>query len=452
MLSDHVRQLLTTYVDGEMPARQREAATRLLDLSAEARAFVRQLEADAAALRRLPRRELGPDFSKIILSAIGNRRPSGFQYRRFGQAPVYPAWIGVAAAAAVLIVVGVGAGIYHFTFADRSRNDESKKLLTKSDQVVVAKSESTRPEHSTNTALDEDRKSGNPSAVENQSTPSSSTPPHAADITDTPVIAEKQPILEFTADADIAVDASPTRRLEVFKELEQVKLALSLTLRELDQPRVQERLRDKLKEDTAFQFDLSCPANAKGLDRLEAAFQTHGVKLLIDKAALTRWKKGLKTHYAFYSDDLTSEELTRILQALGADDKKADPKQRFNKIIINHLTPANQKELCGLLGAHPRSMSAKAAPPKGPLGVDPTQPLSKKTEEQVADALAGKGTPRPAPGKAPAPKAPDRLALVLSYNPVRAAPTSSKEIKEFLATRPGQRPGAVQVLLVLRGS
>jgi len=70
----------------------------------------------------------------------------------------------------------------------------------------------------------------------------------------------------------------------------------------------------------------------------------------------------------------------------------------------------------------------------------------------VADALAGKGTPRPEPGKAPSPKAPDRLALVLSYNPVRAAPTSSKEIKQFLATRPGQRPGAVQVLLVLRGS
>src|SRR5262249_52950184 len=158
---------------------------------------------------------------------------------------------------------------------------------------------------------------------------------------------------------------------------EQFKVALNLTLRDLDQPKVQERLRDKLKEDTAFQLDLTCPANVKGLDRIEAAFQARGVKLVIDKAALTRWKKGLKTHYAFYSDDLTSEELTVILQELGADDKKADPKQRFNKIIINHLTPANQKELCTLLGVDPRSLSAK---PKGPLGTDPTQPISKKTE------------------------------------------------------------------------
>jgi hypothetical protein len=186
------------------------------------------------------------------------------------------------------------------------------------------------------------------------------------------------------------------------------------------------------------------------LDRLEAAFQAKGVKVVMDRAALARWKKGLKTNYAFYMEDLTPEELTRLLQDLGAEDKKVDPKQRFNKIIINHLTPADRKELCGLLGVDPRALPAKPQP-QGPLGVDLTQPLSKKTEEQVADALAGKGPPRPKPGEKATAKVPDRLALVLSYNPVRATPSSSKEIKQFLATRPGQRPGAVQVLLVLRG-
>jgi hypothetical protein len=175
------------------------------------------------------------------------------------------------------------------------------------------------------------------------------------------------------------------------------------------------------------------------------------VKVVIDRAALARWKKSLKTHYAFYMEDLTPEELSRLLQDLGAEDKKVDPKQRFNKIIINHLTPADRKELCSLLGVDPKALPAKGGQQKGPLGVDLTKPLSKKTEEQVADALAGKGPPRPQPGKEPAAKTPDRLALVLSYNPVRAAPSSSKEIKQFLTSRPGQRPGAVQVLLVLRG-
>jgi hypothetical protein len=86
------------------------------------------------------------------------------------------------------------------------------------------------------------------------------------------------------------------------------------------------------------------------------------------------------------------------------------------------------------------------------LGVDITQPLSKKTEQQLADSLAGKGVPRPEPGKATAPKGPDRVAIILSYNPVRISPSSSKEVKQFLATRPSQRPGAVQILLVLRGN
>ncbi len=40
MLSDRMRQLLTAYVDGELTDRQREAATRLLEQSAEARVFV----------------------------------------------------------------------------------------------------------------------------------------------------------------------------------------------------------------------------------------------------------------------------------------------------------------------------------------------------------------------------------------------------------------------------
>jgi len=438
MLSERVRQQLVAYVDGELPVQQREAATRLLEHSAEAEAFVRQLETDAAALRRLPRRQLGSDFSEKVLHTLGQRGLHGQRRARLLHQPVYPAWIGVAAAAAVLFVVGVGSTLYFYS------------LPTPKDKVVIAQNDKTPAENPSNNPGNVERKSVVPTPAKDQTSPSEPSPP-TPDKAKSPAIAEKPQVLEFTPDADIAVDASPTRRLEVFNELEQVKLALSLTLRDLDQPRVQERLRDKLKEDTAFHLDLSCPANAKGLDRLEAAFQARGVKLLIDKAALTRWKKGLKTHYAFYSNDLTSEELAGILQSLGADDKKADPKQRFNKIIINHLTPANQKEISALLGVAPRSPQAKVGQPKGPLGVDLTKPISKKTEEQVADALAGKGPPRPEPGKPVPPKAPDRLALVLSYNPVRATPSTSKEIKQFLADRPSPRAGAVQVLLVLRG-
>ncbi|HEV2947820.1 MAG TPA: hypothetical protein VGX70_10615 [Gemmataceae bacterium] len=436
MLSDRMRQLLTAYVDGELPARQQEAATRLLEQSAEARIFVQHLQADSAALRRLPRRQLGQEFAQELLIAIGDSGlPTAPRSKaaRLTRAPVYPAWIGLASAAAVLFVIGVGSALYFYA------------LPSKHDRVQIAKNDGPSAVHPSHATSAVDRNSAPSIPAKNQTTPE--TEPPSTDKNDAPVSEEKRPILEFTADANIATEAPPIRRLEVFNELEQVKLALNLTLRELDQPRFQERLRQKLKEDAAFQLDMSCPVSAKGLDRLESAFRAKGVKVLVDRAALTRWQKGLKTHYAFYSEDLTPEDLAGILLALGDDDKKAEAKQRFNKIVINHLTPANRGELCTLLGVDPR---AKPAKPKGPLGVDITQPLSKKTEEQVADALAGKGPPRPQNGKTTAPKAPDRLALVLSYNPVRISPAGSKEIKQFLATRFGQRPGAVQVLLVLR--
>src|SRR5260370_2480633 len=107
------------------------------------------------------------------------------------------------------------------------------------------------------------------------------------------------------------MEATPIRRLEVFNELEQVKLALNLTLRDLEQPRFQERLRQKLKEDAAFQLDMSCPVSAKGLDRLESAFRAKGVKVLVDPAPLTRWQKGLQSHYTFYFQDFTPEDRAR---------------------------------------------------------------------------------------------------------------------------------------------
>jgi hypothetical protein len=436
MLSDQVRQLLAAYVDGELSARQQEAASRLLEKSAEAREFVRQLEADAAALRRLPRRQLGPEFPQKILDRIGDHRLHGGKRAELARSPVYPTWIGAAAAAAVLFVVGVGTTIYLYS-------------LHQQQKVAIAKNDADRPTKSSNTGAVVKEKENSSPPARKKTTPPQSSPFGDVPSEDNKSMAANQPILEFTTDANIAMETEPTRRLEVFKELEQVELALRFSLRDLDKPLLQERLKQTLKEDKAFHLDLVCPSTAKGLDRLQAVFQAKGVKLLIDKAALTRWQKGLKTHYAVYSEDITPEELTAILQTLGADDKKADPKGRFNRIIVNHLTPANRSQICTLLGVDPEKMTSK---PKGPLGVDITQPLSKKTEQQLADSLAGKGVPRPEPGKAAAPKGPDHVAIILSYNPVRISPSSSKEVKQFLATRSSQRPGAVQILLVLRGN
>jgi hypothetical protein len=445
MLTNEVQQLLVAYVDSELSPRQRETVSRLLKKSAEARDFVHQLEEDAAAIRALPRRQLRTDFPQKVLDAIGERLNREWAEMAREHSPLtahhsrlYPARVGIAAAACVLLALGIGATIYYYTLPEyQQKQAVAKNDLTRQEKPAdggsVVKLKDTSPNPATDTQLQ----------------PRLAPPPDITKRDDKPIVARNQPILEFTSETEVTLETEPTSRLELFKQVEPIGFSLVFTLRQLEQPEIQERLKETLKDNKAFHLDLTCPTTAKGLDRLQGIFEAKGVKLLIDKAALTRWQKGLKTHYAFYTEDLTPEELTAILQALRTDDKKADPKQRFNKIVINHLTPANRNEICTLLGVDPRITAAK---PKGPLGVDLTQPLSKKTEEQVAESLAGKGTPRPEPGKPIVPKGPDRFALVLSYNPVRIPPASSKEIKQFLATRPGQRPGAVQILLVLRGS
>ena len=49
MLSESARQLVTAYVDGELNARQRRQAVRLLSRSEEARRLLNRLEEDAVA-------------------------------------------------------------------------------------------------------------------------------------------------------------------------------------------------------------------------------------------------------------------------------------------------------------------------------------------------------------------------------------------------------------------
>jgi hypothetical protein len=442
MLPERLSQLLTAYIDGEMNARQRQAVERLLGQSAEARGLLEHLREDANAIRQLPRRKLDEDFPQRVLSGISDRRLQVTRRARFGEAKLYPTWIGITAAAAILFVAILTSYLY-FTLASHPNKET----------IPVAKNEPAPPEKAPDSEPKGERKdaanppNGTPEPQELQQSSPSDT-----------ALNEKSPPVERQLpgvglqEVDPPVDATPTPRLEVFKKLDEVNLGLALPMRNLDKPDQQERLRELFKEDAAyhaFHLDVVCSETARGLERLESAFKSQGIKLTVDQAAQARWKKGLKTNYALYSEDVTAEELTKVLQQLGKDEKKAEPKRRFDRVIIHQLTPSNQKELCTLLGVDPKTLPAK---PKGPLGVDIRKPLSESTAEQLADSLAGKGTPRPKPGESVEVKKPQRQALVLSYNPLRVRPSSSKEIKSFLDSRQDRRAGTLQILLVLRGS
>lgn len=73
MLPEHLSELLTAYVDGELSPRKRKEVTKLLKKSAEARKLLQKLEEDSSFLRRLPRQQMRQDLSDSVLGNISMR-------------------------------------------------------------------------------------------------------------------------------------------------------------------------------------------------------------------------------------------------------------------------------------------------------------------------------------------------------------------------------------------
>ncbi len=74
MLSEHCRELLTAYVDGEINARERRSLQKLLRRSPEARKLLAEMQADSDEIRALPPARLDQDLSDSVLTLIAQRQ------------------------------------------------------------------------------------------------------------------------------------------------------------------------------------------------------------------------------------------------------------------------------------------------------------------------------------------------------------------------------------------
>jgi hypothetical protein len=211
-------------------------------------------------------------------------------------------------------------------------------------------------------------------------------------------------------------------------------------LRDLDQAEPKQQLLQELQKDPGYRLELFCLDSTRAFDRLQTAFKAQGLQLTIEPFAQLRLKHKLPTHFAFFFEDVTPDELAGILERLGSEDKKLAEKRPadglFGKVLVNPLTQADQKELAKLLGVDAREVEPIRS--NAPLGVDIRKPISETTAAQVVQALEGKG------GKT------DRGVLALVCNPSRVGASTSTEVKMFLSRRKEARAGTVQVLLFLR--
>jgi hypothetical protein len=405
MLSDPLRQLLTAYVDGELTNRQRRAVQRLLRRSAEARTLLRKLQEDAARLRALPRQHLDGEFSARVLSAVGRSRPQA-RPRPVVAPASFPVWSGFAAAAAIILAVGLGSYLY---FAQPAHEAPQGGLAADNHQPSPAPS----PGRATERQPDPEG-AGGPAVADTQ--PKSSGQPNEV------AKAEELPLPDVVGDkpkdpaasANVVTQETPQPGMEMFKP-HVVKPPFSL-IAEVRQIKTDE-LRKEFGEETALRVEMPCYDTVKGFRRLQAALKDAGITLAIDATAQGRLDKPkLRSNYVILVEELTADELARLLARVGAEDKKAaeakpKPEGQFTKMVVTRLSEIDLRELSGVLHVEPSQLQS-------------------------------------APEKA---KGADRLALAVTYNPEQGRPKAgSPEVKRYMESRKPARKGVLQVLLVLR--
>jgi hypothetical protein len=414
MLPDSARQLLTGYVDGELSNRQRKLAQRLLAHSSEARSWLQGMQEDVRRLRGLERHKLGPDFTAGVLQALHQRflhhaSPAKVvEYR-------LPLWAGLATAAVLLLTVGLASFFYfaHPLDADMlevplAANAESD--LPPSPELAALP---VKPAPFV-TALPKELDSPTPArpipdpmpvpAGVVAKAPHEPVPPPSREVPD-----KKPTPPAYTL---------PVDRLELFKPtVASVALLPLVNVREI-QPN---RLVKEFQKDSAFRIELPCRDTTRAFRRVETALRDHGIHLCLERAVLERLSKPRwKANYVIFLENLTPDELAQVLARVGSDDRKAaalKPRDgQFSKMVLNHMSEADRKELADLLHTDMRPLLGSSARP------DPTRTTAKGSE---------------------------RLGLGVTYNPERPLP-GSPQVRRFLENRKPLRPGALQVLLVLR--
>jgi len=202
--------------------------------------------------------------------------------------------------------------------------------------------------------------------------------------------------------------------------------ALEFAFQDLRDEAAQQLLVEELKKEPAVRLAVTVRDQKQAVSRLQDALKHSGVKLLVDSTAQGHLQEGRpKTQYFVYAENLRPDEVTALLQKLS---DQPQTEANFDKLLVTSLTGDDRVELSNLLGIDPEDL-------KPPPRVAFTDPIPAQPEPRKK-AKAKKAAPQP-----------ERLALVLAQEP---SGNISPQIQAFLKSRREQRPGTMQLLLVLQ--
>jgi len=434
MLAEQCLELLTAYVDGQLSARQQRLVQKLLKKSPEARTLLRKLQQDSHELMELPPPPPAPDMTLPVMQAIVQR--GVHPHRRRRPAGTIPLWRGAAAAAAVLLLA---AGASFLFFKELGENGKQGYVLH------AHKPSPPGPSNNSNIAhpgpVDKDV------AKKDAREPKPDDPPERNPGTNVVKEPDKKPDpdkVPMPPEKPDPSGISTAQGMQVINPHEaEIALPTLLRVRDLNQEKPRQTLIQELSRHDAYYVELLCREATQAFPRLQAALQAGGYEVVVDGPVQQRLKQPQpRTNYLVYLDNVTAEELAKLLLPLGQEDPKADNKapvygqflSNDANLILCPMAAEHRRKVLDYLGADPRR--AKAT---GPLGVDLTRPLS----DQTADQLSGDKA-----GSRPASKS-DRSALAMVHG---VTPRSqSVEVKRYHDSHKPVRKGTLQIFLVLRG-
>jgi negative regulator of sigma E activity len=431
MLPEHYRERLTAAIDGELSVAERSALKRLLRDSAEARELFARLKQDAQRVRGLKPVRLPSDIGSEVMQAIADRALSPtplppHRSRRWLGWSNPAAWATISAAAAVLLSVGVGSYLYFVGIKHQrpgSVNDLARQHAPEQPDTRVL------PRDAEDLAVVPPRPEQGPAPRDKAIEVARNDRPEL--LPDPRVVPVEAPLTNPASVEDHHI-------LQVIPG----RMPLILPLHDLDQAYPKRRLREDLGKDEIIRLDLFCKDATRSAELLQAALKAKGQHVIVDAQAADRLKKKQRTEYLFYTEAMTAQEVTALLEQLGAEDKKAEQKKsgdgQFDNFVLAPFQAADLEKLARLLGV-PTSQLKPA--PRKETGVDVRRPISESTGTALADALS-KSSPSAKNGA--------KVTLVLPFSPAAGDPHRSKEIKQFLEKRGERKAGTTPLMLVLR--
>jgi hypothetical protein len=411
MLTEVERELITLAVDGELAPSQLPAFRRLIATSAEADTLYRQLKGDSTELKALPHVLAPTTLAPTVMAKVAQlpRASAASPRRRKPRREPRVGWVPYAVAASALIAVAAGS----YWFASRQTQDDPNRVAQ---QVTLPKPSDDPARGSVAVPAETPR--------EVVAAPRPFVPHPEVAVAPSAVV-ETAPVPHAPRIGRHAVGFGPTDDPEPFRVVE-ARLPLLAPLSGFNHDETRMKLREELAAGSAFRLDLFAKDTAAAAQVFVASAKAAGLTVTVDAVAAERMRRKLPSFWVVYVETLTAEDVEKLLVQLAADTKGDRAGSGLSAAHLVTPGPAEHKDLRDLFGVDMGLLKKPEAAPRS---------VASGTADQITKALQK-----------------EKQGVLVTYlpNAGRAAPTASKEVKQFLAQRTARTADAVPLMIVIR--